>query len=62
MLTDERLYERYYMGDKKAAEELVERYHAQLDYYAKGLEQMTGKTVKEKIIYSFTLGKEITVK
>ena len=40
---------------------LVERYHAQLDYYAKALERMTGKTVKEKIIYSFTLGKEIVL-
>lgn len=52
-----------YKTDKVfSSEELVERYHAQLDYYAKALEQMTGKTVKEKIIYSFTLGKEITVK
>ena len=39
--------------------ELVERYHGQLDYYARALEQATGKTVKEKIIYSFTLGEEI---
>lgn len=43
------------------ARELAEKYHAQLDYYAKALEQMTLKKVKEKIIYSFTLGKEITV-
>lgn len=41
------------------AEELVEKYHAQLDYYAKALEQMTQKKVKEKILYSFTLGEEI---
>ncbi|MGN1266808.1 MAG: helicase-exonuclease AddAB subunit AddA [Dorea sp.] len=41
------------------AEELVEKYHAQLDYYAKALEQVLGKKVKEKIIYSFTLQKEI---
>lgn len=45
-----------------SAEELAERYHAQLDYYARALEQMTGKKVKEKIIYSFTLGKEIILK
>ena len=38
---------------------LVEKYHGQLDYYARALEQLTGKKVKEKIIYSFTLGKEI---
>ena len=40
-------------------EELSEKYHAQLDYYAKALEQLTGKKVKEKIIYSFTLKEEI---
>ncbi|MBQ8804627.1 MAG: helicase-exonuclease AddAB subunit AddA [Tyzzerella sp.] len=43
------------------AEELVEKYHAQLDYYAEALERLTGKRVKEKIIYSFTLQKEIEV-
>lgn len=41
--------------------ELVEKYHAQLDYYAKALEQMTEKKVKEKIIYSFTLQKSIKI-
>lgn len=51
-----------YKTDKiRKAEELVEKYHAQLDYYAKALEQMTGKKVKEKIIYSFTLKKEIVL-
>lgn len=39
--------------------ELVDRYHAQLDYYAKALEKLTGKTVKEKLIYSFALQEEI---
>ena len=43
------------------AKELVDKYHTQLDYYAKALEQMTCKKVKEKIIYSFTLGKEIVL-
>lgn len=43
------------------AEELAEKYHAQLDYYGKALEQMTLKKVKEKILYSFTLRKEIGV-
>lgn len=43
----------------RESRELVERYHGQLDYYARALEQATGKTVKEKIIYSFTLGEEI---
>ena len=41
--------------------ELVEKYHAQLEYYAHALSQLTGKTVKEKIIYSFTLKEEIIV-
>ena len=45
----------------KQAEELKEKYHAQLDYYARALEQLTEKHVKEKIIYSFTLGEEIEV-
>ena len=40
---------------------LVELYHVQLEDYAKALERMTGKRVKEKYIYSFTLGKEIEV-
>ena len=43
------------------AEELKEKYHAQLDYYAEALEQLLEKPVKEKIIYSFTLGEEIRV-
>lgn len=51
-----------YKTDKvRSATELVERYHAQLEYYAKALEQVLGKKVKEKIIYSFTLRKEIYV-
>ena len=51
-----------YKTDKvRTAEELKEKYHAQLDYYAQALEQLTEKPVKEKIIYSFTLGEEIMV-
>lgn len=42
-----------------SAAQLAEKYHAQLDYYARALEQLLGKAVKEKIIYSFTLGEEI---
>ena len=49
-----------YKTDKvKTSQELAEKYHAQLDYYGKALEQMTQKKVKEKIIYSFTLKEEI---
>lgn len=41
------------------ASELVDRYHAQLEYYAEALERLTGKKVKEKVIYSFSLQEEI---
>ena len=51
-----------YKTDKVfSAKELAEKYHAQLEYYAKALERLTGKRVKEKVIYSFTLQKEIEV-
>lgn len=40
-------------------EELVRRYRIQLEYYAQALERLTGKPVKEKILYSFALAKEI---
>ena len=39
--------------------ELVKKYEVQLDHYAKALERLTGKRVKEKVIYSFSLGKEV---
>ena len=41
--------------------ELVEKYRKQLEYYARALQQLTGKRVKEKIIYSFRLHKEIVL-
>lgn len=51
-----------------APEELVKRYRVQLDYYSEALEQIFGQTdpgaakrVKERIIYSFKLGREITL-
>ena len=51
-----------YKTDKvKKGEELKEKYHAQLDYYARALERLTEKPVKEKIIYSFALEEEIKV-
>lgn len=40
---------------------LRERYHLQLDYYQKALENASGKKVKEKWIYSFGLGRAIAV-
>lgn len=39
--------------------ELAEKYRIQLEYYARALQQLTGKKVKEKIIYSFRLHEEI---
>ena len=38
---------------------LIDLYHVQLEDYAQALERMLGMKVKEKYIYSFTLGKEI---
>lgn len=46
---------------EQAEEQLSTRYRVQLDYYQKALEQLTGKMVKERIIYSFGLSKEIQV-
>ncbi len=43
----------------KEPKELIQRYRVQLDYYAQALERLTQKPVKEKIIYSFALGREI---
>ncbi len=43
-----------YKTDRAASrEELAERYEKQLSYYGEVLERLTGKRVKEKIIYSF---------
>lgn len=43
----------------KTGEELVKRYHTQMEYYTEALERIIGKKVKERIIYSFALGEEI---
>lgn len=43
------------------AEELVQRYRIQLDYYEQALERLTGKRVKQKLIYSFALEREIEI-
>lgn len=40
---------------------LVDLYKVQLEDYADALERMTGRKVKEKIIYSFTIHQEILV-
>ena len=43
----------------KTPDELIKRYKTQLDYYAEALEQLLGKPVKQKLIYSFALECEI---
>lgn len=45
----------------QTAEELADRYRVQLDYYGEALERLTGKRVKERVLYSFYLGKEVRV-
>ncbi len=51
-----------YKTDKvREGRELVDRYSVQLDYYQKALEKITHKKVKERIIYSFTLGETISL-
>lgn len=40
---------------------LIDRYQIQLNYYRRALEQMTGKKVKEAVIYSFALQKDVVV-
>ncbi len=45
----------------RSGEELLEKYRKQLDYYELALERLTGRRVKEKIIYSFCLKQEIPV-
>ena len=40
---------------------LIQRYLTQLDYYKKALEQIKNKKVKEMVIYSLHLGKEIPI-
>ncbi|WP_124067667.1 helicase-exonuclease AddAB subunit AddA [Clostridium sp. E02] len=42
-------------------EVLLKRYRIQMEYYKRALEQMTGKTVKEMILYSLERKKEILV-
>ncbi len=51
-----------YKTDKVSCkEELITRYQTQLDYYQMALEQITGKKVKERYLYSFYLQEEIDV-
>lgn len=51
-------YKTDYVTDEQV---LIDRYQIQLEYYANALQQVTGKKVKEKIIYSFRLDKQIVL-
>ena len=42
-------------------EELIEKYHVQMELYKEALEKLLGKKVKECYLYSFYLGREIKV-
>lgn len=53
-------YKTDYVKDGRE-ETLLSRYQAQFEYYKKALEQITGKQVKEMILYSFSLSKEIKI-
>lgn len=43
-------------------EELLKRYQVQMNYYIRALEQITGKKVKEALIYSLRLQEEIPLR
>ena len=38
---------------------LIKRYKTQLDYYQKAIEQISGKKVKDRILYSVIMNREI---
>ena len=51
-----------YKTDKIESEEaLIKRYQIQLDYYSEALGKMWHMPVKEQILYSFYLEKEIVM-
>ena len=43
----------------KDGEELRNRYQKQIDLYSEALEQLLGKKVKRRVLYSFSLGEEV---
>ena len=56
---DEKLYILDYKTDRiDSMSALYERYHTQLEYYKRALEQATGKMVAGLILYSFHLDEE----
>lgn len=51
----------YKTDNVKEAKELCVRYHKQLELYAEALYKLNGKKCTERLIYSFKLGKEISL-
>lgn len=45
--------------NKSGEQILIQRYKVQLDYYQKAIESITGKKVKDRILYSVIMNKEI---
>ena len=45
----------------KEEEQLTQRYKVQLDLYGEALQKATGKNIKEKLIYSFSLHKVVEI-
>lgn len=54
-------YKTDFIPEGAGEELLINRYRVQLEYYQKAIERLTGRRVKETLIYSFGLGKEILV-
>ncbi|MBR4501139.1 MAG: UvrD-helicase domain-containing protein [Clostridia bacterium] len=50
-----------YKTDRVPADVLKERYRKQLDLYKKALEDITGRKVKQTLLYSLFLGREIPI-
>ena len=54
-------YKTDYVPDEGGEDVLRQKYAVQLTCYRKALEQMTGKPVKETLIYSFSLGRTLAL-
>ncbi len=52
----------YKTDNVKEEKELIQYYYIQLELYKKAMEQITGMTVSQKILYSTKLGKEIVIR
>lgn len=54
-------YKTDYVPKVNGEDILIKKYKKQLEYYKRALQQITGGYVKEQIIYSFSLSKEIRI-